>query len=232
MHITISKQFTLKGGSMYNTIKLNRNFTLLVGGDYKVNTNMLKAMFILSFVCLFFLGSNRAKAQFTQNSALSLFSDVKAYKSGDALMVFIVEDTQADNSASTGTSRGTNLGAGLNLRAGNPSTSIEAGLNTDNQFSANGKTARNEKIRAKISARVINTEPNGNLIIEGKRTTKVNGETQTITINGVVRPVDILANNSVYSYNVLDLALIIEGDGSITEVQEPGLITKFLRLLF
>jgi len=70
------------------------------------------------------------------------------------------------------------------------------------------------------------------LKIEGKRTTKVNGETQTIIIQGVVRPVDVSPNNSIYSYNILDLTLFIEGDGSVSKTTEPGLITKFLRLLF
>ena len=75
-------------------------------------------------------------------------------------------------------------------------------------------------------------EDNGNLIIEGKRTTKVNGETQYVTIKGVVRPVDVRPDNSVYSYSILDLTLLIDGDGSVSEYQEPGLITKFLRMLF
>ena len=55
---------------------------------------------------------------------------------------------------------------------------------------------------------------------------------QTIIIKGIVRPVDVLPNNSVYSYNILDLTLLIEGDGSVTKTQEPGMITKFLRFLF
>lgn len=222
---------------MYNTNKQIAKSTLEVRGDFKVNfskVNLQKftATFILLVGLMFVGGNSELKAQFIQNSSKSLFSDVKAFRTGDALMVFIMEDTEADNSASTGTSRTTDLGAGINLRGGGSGTTLDAGISTDNQFSASGKTARTERIRSKISARVINTEPNGNLIIEGKRTTKVNGETQTITISGVVRPVDILANNSVYSYNVLDLSLLIEGDGSITEVQEPGLITKFLRMLF
>jgi len=199
-----------------------------------INLNQKFKLINLAFLFVLFLSIdyNTARAQFIQNSAQSLFSDVKAFREGDALMVFIMEDTQADNSASTTSDRSSNLGLGANLRLGTPQTNINTDINTSNQFSANGKTARNERIRSKLSARVISTEPNGNLIIEGKRTTRVNGETQTITISGVVRPVDVLPNNSVHSYNVLDLSLLIEGDGSITEVQEPGLITKFLRILF
>ena len=173
-----------------------------------------------------------AYSQFVQNNSVSLFSDVKAFKLDDAIMVYIVEDTKADNSANTSSGRSTNLDAGFSYNTGESGGSYSAGIGTGNDFSGSGSTSRNESIRAKLSARVIEVEPNGNLKIEGKRTTKVNGETQTIVIQGIVRPVDVMSDNSVYSYNILDLTLLIDGDGIVTETQEPGLITKFLRLLF
>ncbi|MCX7880701.1 MAG: flagellar basal body L-ring protein FlgH [Ignavibacteria bacterium] len=185
---------------------------------------------IVSFV--FFLLGNSAMSQFEQKSERSLFSDVKAYKVGDALTILIVEGTQADNVANTKESRTTSVGGAIE---GNLNTKrFDAGgeISTTTGFSGNGQTSRRETIRAKVSARVVKLDEVGNLVIEGKRTTKINGETQTITISGVVRPVDILPNNNVFSYNILDLTLSIEGDGSVSRIQEPGLITRFLRILF
>ncbi len=179
------------------------------------------------------LGANCVYAQFDQTTAQSLFSDVKAYKEGDAIMVLIMEDTQADNSASTESGRESSVGGGLEGSMNNSGTTLEGNLNTENDFEGKGRTSRKEKIRSKLSARVVEVEDNGNLLtIEGRRNTTINDETQTIVISGVVRRVDILPNNSVYSYNILDLTLRIEGDGMVSEVQEPGLITKFLRILF
>jgi flagellar L-ring protein precursor FlgH len=83
-----------------------------------------------------------------------------------------------------------------------------------------------------LTAKVLSVEPNGNLKIEATRTTKINGENQKITLSGLVRPVDLNDANSVYSYQVMDLTLIYDGDGTLSETQEPGLITKFLRFLF
>ena len=179
------------------------------------------------------LGANCVYAQFDQTTSQSLFSDVKAYKEGDAIMVLIMEDTEADNSASTESGRESSVGGGLEGSMNNSGTNLKGGLNTENDFEGKGRTSRSEKIRSKLSARVVEVEDNGNLLtIEGRRTTTINDETQTIIISGVVRRVDILPNNSVYSYNILDLTLRIEGDGMVSEVQEPGLITKFLRILF
>lgn len=172
------------------------------------------------------------QAQFQQNSSRSLFSDFKAFKIDDAIMVFVIEDTQADNKSETRSGRGSSVGIGGNANLGQNGGSVSGGLSTNNDFRGQGQTNRQERIRARISARVTEVEPNGNLRIEGTRTTKINDETQTVRIRGVVRPVDVLADNSVYSYNIMDLQLFIEGDGIVTEVQKPGLITRFLRILF
>lgn len=190
---------------------------------------MKKLIFIL-----FLFTSFSSKAQFKpqEQSLRSLFSDVKAFQVDDAIMVYIVEDTQADNNATTNEDKTTSLGAGVGVSTGTSNTNISGSINSNNNFRGSGRTTRNERIRSRLSARVIEVQPNGNLLIEGKRTTKVNGETQTITIRGIVRPVDVNSDNSVYSYNIMDLTLLIEGDGTVSKTQEPGLITKFLRILF
>lgn len=171
-------------------------------------------------------------AQFIQNTSRSLFSDVKAFKVGDAITILIMEETQADNTAVTKDSRSTTVGGQVGAGANNEQFKANADLSTSTGFSSSGQTTRRENIRSRISARVTKIDEVGNLFIEGKRTTKINGEKQTIIISGTVRPVDILPNNSVYSYNILDLTLTIEGDGSVSKIQEPGLLTKFLRILF
>ncbi len=187
------------------------------------------AIFILSIFTVTIVST---KAQFIQNTSRSLFSDVKAFKVGDAVTILIMEETQADNTAITKDSRSTSIGGEIDASVNNSKLRANADLSTSNSFSGSGQTTRKENIRSRISARVTKIDEVGNLYIEGKRTTKINGEQQTIIISGTVRPVDILPNNSVYSYNILDLTLFIEGDGSVSKIQEPGLITKFLRILF
>lgn len=185
----------------------------------------------LALVVVFLAMTFSASAQFIQNSSASLFSDVKAFKVGDALTVLIMEDTEAGNGTGTNQERGTDLGASLGL-SGIADVNGKLGVGTSNNFKSRSSNTRNERIRSKLSVRVTNVDANGNLAIEGKRTTQVDGETQSIVIKGLVRQVDIQPNNSIYSYNILDLSLLINGKGNLTETNEPGLITKFLRILF
>lgn len=182
---------------------------------------------------IFIISTSNSNAQFIMNSGQSLFSDVKAFQVGDALMVYITEDFQANGNSAMENGRGTDLGVSADLGLNALGTlSGSGGVSHDNDFQSGGRTSRNEKIRTKLSVRVVSVENNGNLKIEGTRTTKINGETQKIIIQGVVRPVDVLPNNSIYSYNILDLTLLIEGEGQISEIQEPGLISQFMRFLF
>jgi len=191
----------------------------------------MKKLFLI-LLCLLYSQFIFAQFKPQEQSLRSLFSDVKAFQVDDAIMVYIVEDTQADNNASTEERKSTELGGGVGFSTGTSNTNVSGNIGTNNNFRGSGRTTRNEKIRSRLSARVVEVQPNGNLLIEGERTTKVNGETQTITIRGIVRPVDVNSDNSVYSYNIMDLTLLIEGDGTVSKTQEPGLITRFLRILF
>ncbi len=189
--------------------------------------NIVIAAYLIG-ICGFY----SANAQFVQSSQRSLFSDVKAFQTGDAVMVYIMEDTEADNSAETSTGRSTDLSLGVSGNAGSAGGSAGVGIGTGNKHTASGNTGRSEKIRSKLSARVVEVLENGDLKIQGTRTTKINNEEQKIFIEGIVRRVDIAPDNSVMSYNILDLTLRLEGEGEVSEIQEPGLITKFLRMLF
>jgi flagellar L-ring protein precursor FlgH len=192
----------------------------------------MKMKRILFFIIILFAFNLNAYSQFIQNSSRSLFSDVKAFREGDAIMVLIIEDTQADNSAKTQNDRSTSVSGNVGYNTGSGNNTMGGSLGTGTGHQGRGQTSRNEKIRSRLSAKVVEVVENGNLRIEGTRTTKVNGETQTVVIKGIVRPVDVRPDNSVFSYSILELTLLIEGDGSVSEIQEPGLLTKFLRLLF
>lgn len=99
-------------------------------------------------------------------------------------------------------------------------------------FRGSGSTSSRGYVRTKISTQVDSILDNGSLHVNGMRRIVVNGEEQIITVSGVVRPADVLADNSVYSYNLSDATIILEGSGIVSRAQGPGILTKFLHLLF
>lgn len=163
----------------------------------------------------------------------SLFADQKATRVGDAVMVLVVETTSASNDASTSAERSSSLSLSASGSAGSDALpTVSGGVGTGNTFKGEGATSARGSVRARISARVDSVLANGNLAITGNRTIIINGEEQYITISGIVRPSDVQADNSVYSYNISEARIAFEGSGIVARAQGPGWITKLLHWIF
>jgi flagellar L-ring protein precursor FlgH len=151
---------------------------------------------------------------------------------GDAVKILIIEETEAGNSAGTTESRSSGLSAGMGAGASGSNFNADIGINSSNTFKGSGANTRKESIKSQLTARVVDMDDNGNLFVEGTRKTKIDGEDQTITLKGLIRPVDIRSDNSIFSYNIMDLELFVEGQGNASKMQKPGLFTRFFRMLF
>lgn len=163
----------------------------------------------------------------------SLFSDQKASRVGDAVTILVVETSSASNDSRTATSRESNLSLASGAKsAGTSLLDVGASLGTGNSFKGEGATETKGSVRAKISARVDSLFSNGDLWISGSRTISINGEEQVIKISGIVRPTDIQADNSVYSFNISDAVIIFNGKGMVNDNQEPGWLTKLFHWIF
>ena len=63
-------------------------------------------------------------------------------------------------------------------------------------------------------------------VFRGKRQVKVNSETQTMTIKGIVRRIDLDTQNTVVSSAVANADISYTGLGVVDDVQTPGWLTR------
>ncbi|MBW7886916.1 MAG: flagellar basal body L-ring protein FlgH [Bacteroidetes bacterium] len=190
----------------------------------------MKHKFVFFFFVILAVGTAQ---DLRQNSLRSLFADQKAGSIGDAVTVLVVESSSASNDTRTAASRESNLSLSSGAKSGTKSLlDVGASIGTGNDFKGIGSAATKGSVQTKISAKVDSLAVNGNLYISGSRVISVNGENQTIKLSGVVRPSDIQSDNSVYSYNISDAVIVIEGKGMISDAQEPGWLTKFFHWIF
>ena len=189
----------------------------------------MKKLLMLCFcVCMF-----AAAQDMRENNNRSLFSDQKANRIGDALTVLVVEASSASSDARTQTSRESNLSLASGGKSGSKSLlDVGATIGTGNAFKGSGATESNGSVRAKISARVDSLYSNGDLWISGSRLISINGDEQVIKISGIVRPSDVQADNSVYSYSISSAVIVFQGKGIVSQNQEPGFLTKFFHWIF
>ncbi|MFO7264667.1 MAG: flagellar basal body L-ring protein FlgH [Limnochordales bacterium] len=162
----------------------------------------------------------------------SLFSDRKARRVGDLVTIIIVERAQATQTASTQTGREGALQVGpISLADLLPVIPPISGSASDKSNSS-GSTTRGGSVNARMTAKVVEVLPNGNLVIEGRQTIVINGEEQVIVVSGIVRPQDIEPDNTVLSTYIADATIVYNGTGPIGDAQEPGLLTRLLNWLF
>ncbi|MEN8189411.1 MAG: flagellar basal body L-ring protein FlgH [Thermodesulfobacteriota bacterium] len=169
----------------------------------------------------------------------SLFADHKARTIGDIVTITIAETASASKEASTDTARTSSMQAGVphlfgiensSIVTHNPKMDISnlVEANFTNSFQGSGKTVRKEDLAASLTTQVVDVYPNGNLKLRGGKEVQVNSEVQVIYLTGIVRPVDILANNTVDSKHVLNARISYTGKGAITDKQKAGWLMRVL----
>jgi flagellar L-ring protein precursor FlgH len=167
-----------------------------------------------------------------QTTSASLTEDMKARRRGDIITIVISETASASKDAKTGTSRASSVGAGITNLLGLETSKFAKtnfadlaaliNANSSSSFKGTGNTSRQENLNATITARVIDVQANGNLMIEGRRNIKVNDEDQIIVLEGVVRSRDIAPDNTINSIYVADARISYSGRGIISDQQSPG----------
>lgn len=176
-----------------------------------------------------------AQSLWREDASRSMVSDKRAHAVGDVLTILVQENNSASKDQTTKTAKSSSVNAGIDSFFYSPAAS---GFLTRNgqmptlktyskqDFDGGGKISNSEKITARIAVRVVDTLPNGNLVIEGQRTTSFSGESQDAVLRGVVRSEDIAANNTVYSYNIADATIKYVSKGTVSDAQRKGWFTR------
>ncbi len=190
----------------------------------------LAALIVMSLTAVAFCASARAGSLWSDNSE-SLYSDKKALYVGDIVTITVNENTSATQKSNSAikqdekmsTTDGTGI-IGKFLKA--------VGIEASDQYSSNGSTTSGSTLITKISAEVVEVLPNGNLLIEARRSMVVNAETQTMVLSGTIRPNDVGRNNQISSDVIANLNLRYEGKGPIAKRQKPGILNKLFDIIF
>ncbi len=183
------------------------------------------------FIGTIILGGNSfVLGQMEDFSVTSIYSDIKAHKIGDLITVQIIESSNASRESKVNS----NSASGMSMD-GNVAGSLTdylplfgASSKISNSMDGSEGTEQRDQLTGKISATIIRETENGMFFIEGKRILEVNGEKNTIELDGYVRERDISTNNTVYSYNIANANIVYSKGGTIENVLNPRKMQKWL----
>ena len=161
------------------------------------------------------------------SNTTSFFNDRRAQDIGDLVTVIIDINDRAQLQNATQRSRGAKqeladpdlLNFDLKTDSGNL-----LGLESSSEASGSGSIRRNENIRLRVAALIIDQLPNDNFVIAGRQEVKVNNELRELRIAGIIREVDINVDNTIEYDKVAEARISYGGKGQISVVQNarPG----------
>ncbi len=98
-----------------------------------------------------------------------------------------------------------------NAATGTPS--INATLQS--RLQSNGQLTDQEGIRYRIAATVVDVRPNGNVVLEARKTIRTNRDVWEYSLTGVLRSSDINRDNTALSENIANLDIVKRQRGKV-----------------
>lgn len=165
----------------------------------------------------------------------SMFEDRTARRKGDILTVIIDETSVANYVARTNASKadGSQIGVNFFMNFLNDIFKpLRSGINSTSVVDGQGQTQAQSRMSFRMSVLVKEVMPNGSLVIEGGRTLVTNKETQSFMLSGIVRPIDVTADNSIRSAQIAEAEIKMTGKGMINDRQRKGILTTLIDWIF
>jgi flagellar L-ring protein precursor FlgH len=116
-----------------------------------------------------------------------------------------------------------------------PSTSdslpgVEIGA--EKEFEGEGRYQRQDEMTDRITARIVEVKPNGNLVLEARVVRNWSGDRTEIRLTGSTRSDWITADGTVTSNQLYDLAVDKVHSGAVERSTQRGFIAEALDFLF
>lgn len=104
----------------------------------------------------------------------------------------------------------------------------QVNMNTKHSHDGEGNTTRSNTLKTKLSGEIIQVLPNGNFVVEAKKTVTINNESQIITLLGTVDPDDLNENSEVANEKIMDLRIKLSGQGDVSDTIRQGWFAQFV----
>ena len=161
----------------------------------------------------------------------ALISDLTARSAGDLLTILVVEQQTVKNKEATELKKSSDLNAQLTNFDILPkafNTLPSATGSSERNFKGDAKYDKEGSFSTTLTVAVLDVQPNGNLVVEGRRTIIIDGERKTMRITGVVRRYDVSPMNTVRSTQVANASVAYEGEGTLTKSTNRGWLGELL----
>lgn len=159
--------------------------------------------------------------------AVSLTSDSRAYRVGDAVTVILQETTQASKRAGTSFSKGSSVGVSPIAALGKTFGKTAIDISADREFEGDATSTQQNALSGALTVIVQEVLPNGLLRVAGEKNLTLNQGEEFVRLKGFIRAQDIDNDNQVSSLRVANARIAYSGKGALADANQPGWLTRF-----
>ena len=150
-----------------------------------------------------------------------------AHHVGDIVTIVLNEATAAQKSATTTTSKANAVTMpGTQLINKNVSW-LNTNINNTSKFDGEGASAESNSLTGYLTATVLKVLPNGNLFVAGEKQIGLNQGKEYVRVTGVIRPIDLAADDSITSFRVASARITYNGKGAIADANAQSWLSRF-----
>ncbi len=175
-------------------------------------------------------------SQSTMIEPKALFSSVRARGVGDLVSIVLDEAPQMSDTGVYSTEKDNsvveNFTNAFNVLFKSKLKNALDGVDGTLDVSGETTLTRNLSLRDTIVAQVTQVLPNGNLLVQGKKSLVNQNERIDIIISGIVDPKWINQAGEVNSSKVANLQFAMNGAGTVSRGQNEGILDRAIRTLF
>ncbi|HUO95024.1 MAG TPA: flagellar basal body L-ring protein FlgH [Steroidobacteraceae bacterium] len=164
---------------------------------------------------------------YSATRSVAFFEDPRGHRVGDVITIRLQEAFNASKTASTQTQKDNSTTLSAPSFAGKLPLNGDTSLAAKRAFTGNGTATQQNALTGSITAVVTEVLPNGNLLISGERALQLNQGEEFVRVQGVVRVVDVQADNSVTSDRIADARISYNGKGVIDQSNRQGWLARF-----
>lgn len=113
-----------------------------------------------------------------------------------------------------------------------PDGTVQVDISADSEFEGEGDYSNQQTLTARLQATIIDVKPNGNVVIEARKSVRSDEEHYTLVATGICRVDDITADNTVLSTHIADLFIDKQHEGHLKKAAEKGLLTEIVDFIF
>ena len=166
----------------------------------------------------------------------ALYASVRARGVGDLVSIVLDEAPTMSDKGTYSTEKSSSLAENF-TRAINTifKTKLKGALDgTNGNLSVDGSTqvSRGLTLSDTVVAQVVQVLPNGNLLVQGKKSLVSQNERVDLIISGVVDPKWINQSGEINSSHVANLQFAMSGAGTVSRGQNEGILDRAIRTVF